>query len=417
MKIAVLVNAFPVTSETFIINQIVGLLRRGHEVDIHAFALPPERGAAHDEIARYALLDRVRQWQPMPSSWIARIPSAVMRIAGGGFRRPAIVLDSLNVFRHGRSALNLSRLHKRIPERRTGRRYDVIQCHYGPNGLRAFDLQSFGLLSGPVVTTFHGYDANRLPGIFGADMYDTLFARGDLFTVGSDFMKRRIVALGAPAERIVKLPMGVDLSKYRFAERNAAPSTAPRLLTVARLVEVKGIEYALRAVAMVKRRFPGVMYRIVGDGPLRRRLEELRRELGLQENVELLGALPSEAVMPLYEAADIFLLPSIVTASGEEENQPVVLAEAQALGVPVVASAIGGVAESMVDGGSGILVPPRDAEALARAIIALCEHPEERLRMAQRGRSHVEQEFDLERLNDRLAEIYAQLASSAPATA
>ena len=254
--------------------------------------------------------------------------------------------------------------------------YDVIHCHYGPSGRRAIAWRNFGVVSGPIITSFHGYDANKLPGIYGPKYYEELFRQGEMFTVGSEFLRRRILALGAPKDRIAKLPMGIDLSRFVFSERAMSIDGEFRLLTVARLVEVKGIEFALLAIAAVKARVPGIRYQIIGDGPLRNELEALTNRLDIADRVEFLGALPQEEVTKRLLLAQIFVLPSVVTISGEEENQSVALAEAQASGLPVITTAIGGNAESVRGGESGLLVAPRNSEALASAILWLADHPE-----------------------------------------
>ena len=111
----------------------------------------------------------------------------------------------------------------------------------------------------------------------------------------------------------------------------------------------------------------------------------------------------------MYEASHGFILAGVVTESGEEEGQAVVLAEAQASGLPVIATAVGGLPESMRAGKSGLLVPPRNPEALASAIEWLVEHPEECLQMGYAGRVFVEGKFDLEKLNNQLVDIYSHL--------
>lgn len=406
MKIAFFLNTFPVTSETFILNQIVGLIQRGHEVDIHTRSrAESSTNGQHSDIERYRLLDRTHS-HPMPDSKVRRLGSAARRLARWGWRRPTISLDSLNVPRHGRSALNLTLLHDLLPALKTPQQYDVVHCHYGPNGRRAVAWREFGALCGPIITTFHGYDVNWLPRIEGATLYKELFHKGELFTVGSEFMKERVIALGAPEDRIIKLPMGVNLSRFRFAERVISNDGELRLLTVARLVEVKGIEYAIRAVASLKGKYPRIHYHIIGDGPLRAKLEGLVGLLGLANEIEFLGALPQERVIELYQYAQVFVLPSIVTELGEEEAQSLALAEAQASGLPVIGTRIGGVSESMREGESGLLVQPKDPDALARAIDYLGEHSQVWSQMGRAGRTHVETHFDLEMLNDRLIDLY-----------
>jgi colanic acid/amylovoran biosynthesis glycosyltransferase len=409
MKIAFFINDFPSISETFILNQIVGLLQRGHQVDIHARSSSRPLGNSHADISRYHLSNRVICDAPTPGPWMDRIRSASARIFQWGSHRPATILDSLNFFRYGRRALNLSILHERLPADRIVRKYDAIHGHFGPNGQRAVALRNLGAISGPLISTFHGYDVNLLPRLHGPKLYLDLFKEGAIFTVGSDFIKKRIIQLGAPEQKIVKIPMGVSVNRFLFVERSRAKGEELRLLTIARLVEVKGIQYALHAIATIKDKIRGLRYRIVGDGPLRENLQSLTSKLGLEDIVSFLGEQPEDSVIQQYEWAHIFILPSIVTESGEEESQAVVLAEAQASGLPVIATATGGIPESVIDGATGLLVPPKDSEALAASIIWLFNHPEAWAPMGRSGRSHIEHNFDLETLNDKLIKIYRSL--------
>jgi colanic acid/amylovoran biosynthesis glycosyltransferase len=410
MKIAFFLNEFPAPSETFILNQMVGLIRRGHKIHIHAQCRSefPHSGH-HADVKRYRLLD-FADFYPLPASKLARLGSVAERLARWGWRRPQTTLDGLNIFRHGRSALNLTLLHEFLPPSVIPQRYDVIHCHFGPNGRLAVGWRAFGAIQGPIITTFHGYDVHELPRIEGRNLYGELFSKGELFTVGSEFMKERLLALGAPETRVIKLRMGVDLSRFTPVERSDDQDGKLRLLTVARLIEGKGIEYAIRAIAALKNRSCPLHYQIVGDGPLRGRLVELTNALGLRNEVKFLGALPQERVVQIYRDAQIFLLPSVLAESGWEEGQAVVLAEAQAVGLPVIATRTGGISESICEGRSGVLVPPHDPVALAEAIERLAKQPERWDEMGRAGRAFVEDRFDLEKLNDQLIDLYHGIA-------
>jgi colanic acid/amylovoran biosynthesis glycosyltransferase len=412
MKIAFFVNEFPSVSETFVLKQLVAAVQCGHEVHIYARYRGDVSKGRHAELELPGLWARVRYDPLLPNSYVERLKSAAARLLRWGRIRPWIAVDSLNVFRHRRRALGLSLVHEWFPSPQSRvEQYDVIHCQFGPNGQRAVMWRKCGAIQGPIITTFHGYDANMLPRISGRSLYQRLFKEGDSFTVGSEFMRRRIAALGAPGPRISKLPMGADLSRFLFSERTIEADGELRLLTVARLVEVKGIEHALRAVAIVRAEYPRLHYQIVGEGPLRGSLEKLAAQLDLQETVEWLGALPQEAVARLHGQVHIFVLPSIVTALGEEENQSVALIEAQASGLPVIATAVGGNAESMREGVSGLLVPPRDPQALAKAILRVARQPEAWGPMGRAGRKHVEEHFDLNTLNDQFVELYRRVAA------
>lgn len=407
MRIGIFVNEFPALSETFILNQIIGLIRSGHEVEINALR-PGGTATMHGDLTRYDLLARVRYDDEMPRPWLRRMAGAARRLGRWGHRDVATTIGSLNVLRHGKAALNLSLLYRHLPGESTRRDYDVVHCHYGPNGLRAVGLRRYGALRGAIVTSFHGYDLNAVPRRDGANVYEALFRAGAAFTAGSDFMRERLLALGAPADRVVKLPMGIDLAAFPFAERRLPAGGALHLLSVARLVEVKGIRYALQAVALLKARFPGIRYVIAGDGPLRAALEQCARDLGIAGQVHFTGAVTQEQLRALHQQAHIFLLPGIVTATGEEEAQALVLAEAQASGLPVVASAIGGVPESIVPGVSGVLVPQGDVAAIVTAVTALFQRTGEWGAMGRAGRHLAESRFDAHRLNGELVEVYRQ---------
>jgi len=405
MRIAFFVSLFPSVSETFILNQVVGLLERGHEVYIYADYPPEPLTKIHADVERFRLLDRTQYRVHPPVAWPARVRSAASLVMRWGWRNPRATLDSFNVLRHGRMALDLRLLHEQLPPRQV-EDYDVIHSHFGPNGNRALNMREGGFIRGPIITTFYGYDANLLPRIYGAGLYERLFNHGELFTVGSEFLRNRILSLGAPENRIAKLPMGADVGRYRFIERRKSDDGGFRLLTVARLVEVKGIEYAIRAVGLARNKCSGLRYTIAGEGPLRRGLQQLTTELGLADTVEFLGAVSQEEGLRLYDAAHAFVLPSIATDFGEEEGQPIVLAEAQASGLPIIATAIGGIPESIREGESRFLVPPRNPEAMASAMIRLADHPEAWSAMGRAGRAHVEKLFNLEKLHDQLVDIY-----------
>jgi colanic acid/amylovoran biosynthesis glycosyltransferase len=415
MKVCFFLGWFPALSETFILNQVVGLLQRGHDVEIVA-PLPDAKVKQHADVDRWKLIQRTRCQGIVPRPWGARAISGATRLAHWGWRYPLAALDSLNFCRYGRRALNLTVLHERFPAKFERRDFDVIHCHYGPNGQRAVAWRRIGALRGPIVTTFHGFDANLLPKLHGSDMYLELFYKGELFTVGSEFMRRQLLGLGAPRDKMIKLPMGVDLAHFQFCAHRRLSSEF-RLLTVARLIDVKGIEYALHAVALIRADLPHLRYIISGDGPLRPMLQDLARSLALDDIVTFRGAVSREEVDADLAAAHIAVLPAVVAANGEEEGQSLFVAEAQACGIPVVATNAGGVPEGLRNGESGLLVPPRDANALASAIITLAKDRAMRERMGQAGRVFVEAYFDLEKQNDRLLEIYRSLQPTAAACA
>jgi glycosyltransferase involved in cell wall biosynthesis len=203
-----------------------------------------------------------------------------------------------------------------------------------------------------------------------------------------------------PPERWPSLHLvrtGVDPDLFR---PNGRPRGPNRVLTVARLVPGKGIDVLLGALARLNRRGLDVEADVAGDGPDRDRLAASIREHGLDGRVHLLGAVPPERVRQLLAGATVFCLPSF------SEGVPVVLMEAMATGLPVVATRITGVPELVEDGRSGTLVPPGRADLLADALEGvLGAAPAEREAMGAAGRARVEAEFDQARSAERLLEL------------
>src|SRR6185437_9215841 len=169
--------------------------------------------------------------------------------------------------------------------------------------------------------------------------------------------------------------------------------------------EKKGLTYAIRAVAALRRDGVDIALDIVGDGPLRPSLESLIAELGMGNAVRIIGARSRDEVARAMGAAHLFAAPSVTARDGDMEGIPVALMEAMASGVPVVATAHSGIPELVEDGVSGLLVPERDTDALAAAFRWLVDHPERWLSMALAAHDAVERDFNSARLNDELVTL------------
>jgi colanic acid/amylovoran biosynthesis glycosyltransferase len=199
--------------------------------------------------------------------------------------------------------------------------------------------------------------------------------------------------------------MGLDLNEFPFSPRQLVSGTPVRILTVARLVELKGHQFAIRAIAEIRKHHPSVHYDIVGDGPLRPELESLVQELGLGGIVTFHGARTSEEVRNMMATSHLFVLTS-VTADGGQEGQGLVIQEAQASGMPVIATEHGAFPEGLLPGRSGFLVPERDVAALADRLTDLITHPETWSELGREGRKYVEERYDIKQLNLELVSMY-----------
>lgn len=404
MRVAFLVGRFPAISETFVLRQILGVIDRGHEVEIYAL----ERGVdAPDVLARYGLNRRVR-YLDLPASMGARLRHVARAGARLG-RAPMLYARALNVLRFGRMALSLRLTVLTDQIAALGPRcYDVIHCQFGPLGTIAVRLRRIGAWDGAIVTAFRGYDATELLKR-SPHRYDDLFRDGDLFLPVSAALAESLRAHGCDPAKLLVHHSGIDCRSLTYRPRMLAPAERVRLVSVARLVEKKGIGIAIRAVAGLVARGYNVEYNVVGDGPERAALLRLIEQLDLGARIRLAGACSHAETLAALDRAHILLAPSVTAANGDQEGIPNALKEAMALGLPVVATRHGGNAELVQDGVSGILVPERDVNALADGIARLIDTHASWPAMASAGRHKVEADFDAARLSAELNDIYARV--------
>jgi len=241
-------------------------------------------------------------------------------------------------------------------------------------------------------------------------MYAKLFETVDAVTVNSEFTRAQVLKLGCPSNKLHKLSVGLDLDEFAFRERSPEPGKPIRVLTVARLVRKKGHEFSIRAFAKARQEHPQLHYDIVGDGPLRKELEKLVDDLGLRSTVTFHGACDISEVHRRMAESHIFMLAS-VSVDGDQEGQGLALQEAQAAGLPVLATNHGAFPEGMVQDQSGFLAPECDVAALAERLGFLVAHPEAWPAMGREGRAFVAGHFDIRRLNQQLVQLYMALTS------
>jgi colanic acid/amylovoran biosynthesis glycosyltransferase len=402
MKIAFILNAFPTLSETFILNQITGLLDLGHNVEIFADSNPRQE-KTHPDVVKYNLSQRTHY---LPEGRIKLILNTLYLIVTNLHKSPLELLRSLKVVKYRKVALSLRLIHVLVHF--LDKNFDIIHCHYGPNGILGVCLKETGVTA-RVVSTFYGYDLSSFIANNTEDVYGVLFHNGDLFLSISDHFRKRLINLKCNDHKIIVHRLGIDLDKFGFSRKKFRFGDTVKILTIGRLVEKKGFEIALKAFSRLINTHMDVIYMIAGDGPLRSKLETLVSDLAISKYVKFLGPVKQDEVRKLYHQADIFILPSITAINGDQEGTPVVLIECQAMGLPVISSYHSGIPEVIIDGKSGFLVPERDVDALADRLQYLVEHPELWPEMGRCGRKLVEEKYDIKKLNSQLVQIYNAL--------
>ena len=415
MRIAFFIDRFPCLSETFILNQITGLIDRGHEVDIYCDRTDNTE-QMHPEVSEYKLLERV-YYNPVPINFIWRYLKGIYLFLLNFPKAPATICRSLNFFKYSKTQYGdlgnfLSPLYIVIPWLKP-KHYDIIHCHYGRNGLKAILLEDLGVIDSKIIVTFHGYDISRYLQIYGDRVYDCLFKRADLLQPISQHWYQKLIALGCdPNEVWLQVHhMGIDCNKFVPTQNKTSNLEKIDIVGIARLVEKKGLRYGIQAVAGLIKEYPHLQlsYQIIGDGILRTELEAQIEELGVTKQVKLLGWKKQQEVQAIISQADLILAPSITSTKGDCEGIPVSLMEAMAQAIPVVSTYHSGIPELVEDGVTGYLVKEKQIDDLTQKLEHLANKPSLRQQMGLAGREKVLQEYNIKLLCDRLVETYQKL--------
>jgi colanic acid/amylovoran biosynthesis glycosyltransferase len=260
----------------------------------------------------------------------------------------------------------------------------------------------------PSIVSFHGADVMvdmNKPAYREAtrQMLDVV----KLVLVRSESLRRAVADLGCDQKKIEVQRTGIPLDEFPFRERNFPGSDGEwRFVQAGRLIEKKGLPVTLRAFASFLKRYPKATLTIAGEGPLLGHLQELARELKIDNRVSFTGLISQEELRDLYYGSHVLLHPSETGPDGNQEGIPNSMLEAMASGLPVFATEHGGIPEAIKHGVSGVLVPERDEEELAWTLLNAVEDQRFLARVARGGAEVVGENFELRLQAGRLEDAY-----------
>ena len=402
-RVLYVVSQFPSWSETFIVREIRALLDQG--VDVRILSLKhPSRELVQADAA--SLMDRVRHPPGLPAmlgnalrAWCAhplRISATTATVVAGTWRSPTVLLKSLATL--ARSLGQLPWLRQFDPE--------FIHAHWSTYpATAAWTLAR--AMQRPFGFTCHAHDVFVNHQLLARKIADAALAV-TISRHNVDWLDRNVSRLAQSKMEVVHC--GVDLAHTQWRPDGR---TGNLILGVGRLVPMKGFGTLIEALAVLRAR--GVEFRclLVGEGPERAALQASVIALGLQDQVELPGALPQERVRAALDEAAVFTLPCEIAADGSRDGIPVALMEAMAVGCPVVSCPVSGVPELISDGEHGLLVPPHDPQALANALRRLLGDAALRRHLAAAARLRIEQEFDARKEARKLHRLMAKATADA----
>lgn len=404
LRLAYYHHAFPVLSETFIQREVLALRAAGLDVTVLSHeALGVE---SFDDQARalqattvYLPMPSARQWPDGLATLARRHPLRLLNAAGyvlarryiprktvmrdrAFFNRVVVVAEALRV--RGITHVHVPWANPdatvaMLAARLADARYSVQA--------RASEIHR------------HGAEHGRAERLHHAAFVIT----------NTDYNRAHLRVMAPRARAVHVIRNGIDLR--RFAPAPPPANDPPRLLLVGRLTEPKGIDVLLRACAQLRDAGQPFVCELVGGRVANEvnhylTLRKLHGALGLDGVVTFAGPLPFDQVLARYRAADVVVLPALEAADGRREITPNVLLEAMAMQRPVVSTPVGGIAEIIEDGVSGLLVPPRDPTALAAALLRLLRDPALRDHLGRAGRLRVAERFDISRNVERFVELF-----------
>lgn len=397
LRIAYVLKRFPRLSETFVLNELLELERQGVEVEIYSLLKPPPE-------ARHALLGELKaQVRYLPSTGACN----GLKLRAGDDAETVRLGDTLPFDGIGdfagdpifaaKTPEEVATLHIKAATLALALRLRGLKhmhAHFGS------DATTVALLAARMTGVGYSYTAHArdIYHLYASPAADAAMRRAKIcesaFVATVSEYNRRHLAQIAPgaADRIHRVYNGVDLTRLVPAKGERRPG---EILAVGRMIEKKGFSDLIEACALLAAEGTPFRCRIIGDGPLRPALEAQAAQLGLEDRVEMPGALPHEAVLAEMREASVLAAPFVIADSGDRDGLPTVLLEALALSTPAVTTSVTGAPEIVEDGVTGRIVTPGAPREFADALRSVLADPKTAAEMGRQARRRAEDRFDL----------------------
>jgi glycosyltransferase involved in cell wall biosynthesis len=285
--------------------------------------------------------------------------------------------------------------------------FDVIHVHWPfPHGIWGYVA---GKLSRtPMVLTFHGAEVLLAKRFFFVKYFlQHALRHASGVICNSTYTAKEVSRFSDKAPHVI--PFGSTVTVRPSRKDHNRPEK--EILFAGRLIQRKGLDVLIRAIPLISQDV-SVNLHVVGDGPMAHAWQELSRRLGIASKVIFHGVVSNADLESRYASADVFVLPAIVDEQGDTEGLGIVLIEALSFMTPVIASDVGGISDIVIHRKTGLLVPQKDPQALAQALLALLTDKELANKTAEAGSVHVQEYFNWDRITHALAAVYRQAAPS-----
>ena len=393
MNILYYLETFPKISQSFILNEIYELEKRGHNVVVFAVNQPQD-DIEHQE---YNEID-IPVCYADPLSYADAINLLSPKIL-----RPKILRNAkfkASVETHF-AAFNWSKQCIEFVDE-LNLEVDLIHSHFiTAKWFSGRYVASYYNI--PFTMTAHAFDLYNNP---NKEQLEHIVDKIDHLVTISEYNKDYVRDEISEKTPNTVIHAGIRPEKFK----PGSSSVDQRILTVSRFVEKKGLPYAIKAVSKIVDDYPSLQYHIVGSGEMKSEIENQIKELRLADTVELLGNVTDERLLAELDEASCFLLPCIVADSGDQDGIPVSLMEAMAMETPPISTNVSGIPELIDDQQNGFTVEPKNTNELAKAISSILSSPEKQRRFGTRGRKKIINDFNITKEAAKLESVFEQTA-------
>ena len=406
LKVIHILDIFPSKSETFVINLILESIEKGYSAQILANRILNSKDSSQESLLlESGLYKNAETFNPnIPQNKLKRILLAI-KVLLYNIRYMPVFFKTLNTKRYGLKAKTLKMWFQASIFLKY-READIFHAHFGKNGKLLSEMKDIGAIKGDIITSFYGYDTFSTDNdrTYFKNYYKSTFVTSNNIVTSSRYLFNNLICLGVPEHKVLINPVGVNIDLFRY--RNRVYSNRLHIITIGRLIRLKGQHLGIDVIKILKGRGYNVQYTIMGDGDEYHALIDKIEKLELKEEITILKGGSQEKVLEELYKNHLFLMTSIKDDLGREEGQGLVVAEAQSTGIPIVCFNSGGVPETVLKNKTGFVIEEGNINEMANAVEKFILTPDLIVSMGKDARCFVEENFNNKIQSQNILRLY-----------
>lgn len=402
MKILYMLSMFPkISSEAFILNEIIELKKRGNEIKILADKIQNLMGdQTHSKVLEHKMMEKIIKRKEYKRGAIKLIDLSKIFLKDF-LKNPEKESNFLKIlFKEKKNFPKKDRFWLEVDsylnfKQLLSEKIDVIYSPFGTFEKLEKGLLLSKLLKAPLIMSFRAlelYEKNSREEII---KNKDLFKRVDKILTISEFNKNELEELISKKKKIEIIRSSTDLEKFNPENKKKNKKIKNKIITIARFKEKKGIAYLIEALAILKEKNIKFNFTLIGSGPLKNEYDAQIKRLSLEKNIVIKYPLPQEKIVEELSNSSVMVLPCIRADNGDRDVLPNVLKEAMAMKVPVITSDIAEIHELIENKKDGILIPPRDPKKIAESISLIFKNKRLAKKLGENGRKKIEKNFNV----------------------